>query len=1206
MKKIFQGLFYRFVALRRDERGYAVMATLAIFLFLFVLCAAVYAVGETIHERIKIQNACDAAAYSAATVQADGLSRMACVNRAMSWTYVQMSNRQMDYITYRWLKLVNKRFDQDKKNAEDYASQLVVSFDPNLGLWGLLTAAISAGADIVFGMDCASGGHEKKNTNGLAHWTGLESGSNKNDEYFNNKGKVRLNRYEKTMSLSGLTSLITENFPKQWLEKVVSFASVFDLGSGDKPENWGGLIGLLIDYDKANIYQMNRALARINYEMTRSMRETAENVLKASLADNRFSPQESLSDYYISIKIPYAGNPYTARNSESEDKSKSYFSPLRNTEVDERLFLQMNTTAYTDKPLAMHFPKLLMKSDDTAFGLDQWFVRGKGKYACDEIVDDDEQMCRINDEVDLWMKVPGTPTFDGHSSSWLKPDEGFNSILRIGPKITKARLTGTVRNEGELGIQRVYKDANTNETQAGFSIFGGAVNRGNHIIEFTTEFSKLAMDVVGGGFKRFFGGGGSSSGGETVGKDDNAGGDGGVSSSEDIEKMRDDTQNEIKALENERKALKEEKDRQPPPSDERMAEINARLAVIESELTELNENLEDLEDALASDEDDDDDDDNDGSSTEKEGTVDGAYASAGGLISDLISSLLRNLGSHLADINPSCENKTTCPRKSRRFLERRDKEKLRPMCHKAADTTALFAEYRWASCKYYCLTTASTWLKSVIWGFKTYGKCDGCYALCGPYTGRKSKHKRIYCNCNRSHTFYKKKVLGKTVIHISGKGRGHYGFPKWFCGGTPTCLGDKYAKSIVGRIAKKYLLKYFPPIDPQEIGKIGPDGNVHGYMDGTLNVGTSGFLKPIQPLWSKSHRNFTRDEYCSCAMFPDAPFRFMKGSDSAAGLIRGHARIYGDDKEIFDNRYVGAKCMPWVLNEKFFSGGGTIIIGAAKKFTNPFAQLFGFLGNEKGIADCDQSVLSAFRIPKNNYMWTMSAARAGVRHRRRNGKFDKERMYQVTYDPTPDAATLYYHDNEQSLYNHASGKRETGNWDRQTEAELSKNPYKPLIWDGCVCRTENSGRFHDIWNLCESDWDATLLPLRYSCVGADLCLTSASGHDRSKFMEQSIVERRGMIDYAHACRAVAEEDDSIGAGTNWVWNVTGGMQSLKPAANPFIGSWWKRATEGYFNVLDTGWQQSLQFLPASNKLPGESGNAAAIRYLNMLQQNRIL
>ena len=53
MKCCAQFVLNRISSLRRDERGYALMATLAIFLFLFVLCAAVYAVGETIHERVE-------------------------------------------------------------------------------------------------------------------------------------------------------------------------------------------------------------------------------------------------------------------------------------------------------------------------------------------------------------------------------------------------------------------------------------------------------------------------------------------------------------------------------------------------------------------------------------------------------------------------------------------------------------------------------------------------------------------------------------------------------------------------------------------------------------------------------------------------------------------------------------------------------------------------------------------------------------------------------------------------------------------------------------------------------------------------------------------------------------------------------------------------------------------------------------------------
>ena len=107
--------------LRRDESGVAMMLTLAVVLVLYVLCAGVYAIGDTIREKIEMQNACDSAAYSAAVVQADGLSRMAMVNRALSWTYVQLTNMQLDYITHKWLALVVKRFNEDWKRSRDWA-----------------------------------------------------------------------------------------------------------------------------------------------------------------------------------------------------------------------------------------------------------------------------------------------------------------------------------------------------------------------------------------------------------------------------------------------------------------------------------------------------------------------------------------------------------------------------------------------------------------------------------------------------------------------------------------------------------------------------------------------------------------------------------------------------------------------------------------------------------------------------------------------------------------------------------------------------------------------------------------------------------------------------------------------------------------------------------------------------------------------------
>ncbi len=115
----------KFASIGSDENGAVLVITLAMFFFLFMLVSGVYTVGEAVHQRIDLQNASDAAAYSAAVVQADGLSRMSTVNRAMAWTYVQMVRRQMDYITYRWLKLTYKQYKEDRDNAEDWHFSLL-------------------------------------------------------------------------------------------------------------------------------------------------------------------------------------------------------------------------------------------------------------------------------------------------------------------------------------------------------------------------------------------------------------------------------------------------------------------------------------------------------------------------------------------------------------------------------------------------------------------------------------------------------------------------------------------------------------------------------------------------------------------------------------------------------------------------------------------------------------------------------------------------------------------------------------------------------------------------------------------------------------------------------------------------------------------------------------------------------------------------
>ena len=456
-----------------------------------------------------------------------------------------------------------------------------------------------------------------------------------------------------------------------------------------------------------------------------------------------------------------------------------------------------------------------------------------------------------------------------------------------------------------------------------------------------------------------------------------------------------------------------------------------------------------------------------------------------------------------------------------------------PMCRKIeSPTTALYSEYRWASCKWFCVTKLFTWLVCLIFD------------------------EDIYCD-------WPKAKLEVSFLGISFdvvvEGYGHIGWPKWFCGHDPYNL----------------LLDIIPPLIPESIS-----GGKHGYMDSNYNFGSDGFLRPLQALWGdEKERTFSRKEYESCAMFPDGLDNIpVLGHFAWPGLVRGHARIYGDDKEIFDNRYVGARCKPWVLNERFFAGDGTIVVGAAMKHVNPFVQLFN-LWNAKKAAEtqkqAEKTVLSAFNLPEDNYMWTMAAARAGVRHRRRNGEFDQERQYQVTYDPTCDVENLSYQSS--AVVFGKEGKEGNHEWvtPEQWGQQNGKNANalsrvyfagakKCAVWNGCPCGG-NETQFRYLWNLCETDWDATLLPVRYAGRKAELRIGGEA------FNDQNYDGRLAAVQKAYG----GDRDSTIGNGKNWRWQgVTENLSSFV-TSNPFVSGGWKKADAGFFEDL------------VMNALPGE-------------------
>lgn len=117
MKRI---LTQRMRELARGDSGIACAFTVTVSLIIFLLGFAIYACGETVRQRMELQNAADSAAYSAALVQADTISRVAVINKAMAWNYVMMTRRQMDHIVDAWLARVLDMWETSRTVTRNY------------------------------------------------------------------------------------------------------------------------------------------------------------------------------------------------------------------------------------------------------------------------------------------------------------------------------------------------------------------------------------------------------------------------------------------------------------------------------------------------------------------------------------------------------------------------------------------------------------------------------------------------------------------------------------------------------------------------------------------------------------------------------------------------------------------------------------------------------------------------------------------------------------------------------------------------------------------------------------------------------------------------------------------------------------------------------------------------------------------------------
>ena len=112
--------------LKHGQEGFALALTLLIWPLIWLMVAGVYVTGETIRQKIILQNAVDAAASAGAAVQADTLGRIDTLNRALAWTYIQANKMEMDHTVRNWANL--------NRQTMNNASALLPVLNQNLSL----------------------------------------------------------------------------------------------------------------------------------------------------------------------------------------------------------------------------------------------------------------------------------------------------------------------------------------------------------------------------------------------------------------------------------------------------------------------------------------------------------------------------------------------------------------------------------------------------------------------------------------------------------------------------------------------------------------------------------------------------------------------------------------------------------------------------------------------------------------------------------------------------------------------------------------------------------------------------------------------------------------------------------------------------------------------------------------------------------------
>ena len=343
--------FRRRPARPRGCEGSALLITVAVILLLLLLCCAVFSVGETARRRVALQDACDAAAYSAAVVQADGLSRMATINREMSRAYRELVKAQMDLLLYRWLRLVRARFEEDMECVKRTDPEKMFSHKAGYWHWNfnpVVKAATAVGHVGIplgilgwarWGFDCDTKAHDRKEE-GLGHYIGM--GPDRihwiRIGYRDNEGA------DNNFLLYRDHDLFPILDPKTGETSPQGLLSLFEKTYGGP-----GVPNLVneVRSRKQSIALFNALLETTNLQMAQSIRESVRRTLFENLPRRRDGTLDAdfLKDYaWFSFggtsEMPFEYDT-NRTDAATESAARRYFSGLRNTEADEIVFLDM-------------------------------------------------------------------------------------------------------------------------------------------------------------------------------------------------------------------------------------------------------------------------------------------------------------------------------------------------------------------------------------------------------------------------------------------------------------------------------------------------------------------------------------------------------------------------------------------------------------------------------------------------------------------------------------------------------------------------------------------------------------------------------------------------------------------------------------------------------------------------------------------------